>query len=224
MPQRPDRDDDTPPGGHDGGAAASAPLADVVPIGGARPEIVTRAVFQTWFEDHHVAVFNYLARMLDSDVAEDLTAATFMEAWRARRTFDPARGTPIRWLLGIATNVLRKHARAATRARGHMADSIFGADELLTLADRDPLASDRFDDREALAIVAEELARVDATTQEIVALVALEELSYSEIAEVVGVPIGTVRSRLFRFRERLSLRMLGEGADHDGRARKRGSA
>ena len=205
------------------------PLANVVPISVARPltaasTTVSRQEFERWFDAHHHAVFNYLARILDPQVAEDLTAATFMEAWKARHTYDPDRGSPVRWLLGIATNLFRKHNRVMHQQRVHAAESPSATDELLTLPDPDPLAADRFDDREALAIVAEELARADDTTREIVALVAIDELGYAEIAELVGVPVGTVRSRLFRFRERLSLRMLGQGAGHDERARRRGSA
>src|SRR5918999_3296226 len=58
----------------------------------------------------------YLARRLDPATADDLVAQTFLVAWEQRRRYQPGRASAKAWLYGIATNLLRRHARTEARA------------------------------------------------------------------------------------------------------------
>ena len=147
------------------------------------------ALFREIFVRHHRAVWRFLARRYDGSLAEEITAATFAEAFRARARFDPARADARPWLMGIAVNLARahrrrEHAQLRLSARGHGGGS-------------DDVAGRALDMRSALAAALLSLAERDRETP---LLYALADLSYAEIAEATGVPGGTVRSRLNRAR------------------------
>ncbi len=157
--------------------------------------------FGDLYERHARAIQSYcLWRTADLQAAEDATATVFLETWRKRKrlTLKTDSATPL--LLGIATNVLRHQWRTQRRYRA--------------VHERVRNAAQAPDDLEAEAI-----ARVDAIRQlrdggeairalprrerEVLALLAWSDLSYGEIAAALGLPIGTVRSRLARARARL---------------------
>jgi RNA polymerase sigma factor (sigma-70 family) len=147
------------------------------------------ALFREIFVRHHRAVWQFLARRYDGGLAEEITAATFAEAFVGRTRFDPARVDARPWLMGIAVNLARAHRRRehaqlqlSARGRGERSDDIAGR------------ALDR---RSALATA---LISLEERDREALLLFALADLSYAEIAEVTGVPEGTVRSRLNRAR------------------------
>jgi RNA polymerase sigma factor (sigma-70 family) len=155
--------------------------------------------FRDIFERHHVEIRRYVRRRIaDADVAEDLAAETFARAFAARAAFVD-QGYGIRpWLFQIATNLLRDEVRASARRRtlgqrlrGERPPAVIlpaGADPELGSA----LATLRRDELDALL------------------LFAWAELSYEEIATAVGVPVGTVRSRLSRARARLRAELDSE--------------
>jgi RNA polymerase sigma-70 factor, ECF subfamily len=147
------------------------------------------ALFREIFVRHHRAVWQFLARRYDGNLAEEITAATFAEAFGARTRFDSARADARPWLMGIAVNLARAHRRRelaqlrlSARGRGEGSPDIAGR------------ALDR---RSALAAA---LLSLEERDRETLLLYALADLSYAEIAEAVGVPEGTVRSRLNRAR------------------------
>jgi RNA polymerase sigma factor (sigma-70 family) len=147
--------------------------------------------FAGLFDRHFDAIHRYLARRLGSDRADDLAAATFAVAFERRATFrDHVDALP--WLFGIATNLLRNEWRAEHRA--------LDALEQLTV-------NTRHDRSEGNALesggLAELLAELDADQRDVLLLHAWEGFSYQEIAVALGVPIGTVRSRISRARARL---------------------
>jgi RNA polymerase sigma-70 factor (ECF subfamily) len=158
--------------------------------------------FGDLYERHVRAIQSYcLWRTADLQAAEDATATVFLEAWRQRRRLALSIDTATPLLLGIANNVVRRQWRSQRRHR----------DALARLRDAD---QEMPDDLEVQAI-----ARVDAIRQlreageairglprrerEVLALLAWSDLSYGEIAEALGLPVGTVRSRLARSRKRL---------------------
>jgi RNA polymerase sigma-70 factor (ECF subfamily) len=147
------------------------------------------ALFREIFVRHHRAVWRFLARRYDGSLAEEITAATFAEAFVARTRFDSARADARPWLMGIAVNLARAHRRRehaqlqlAARGRGEGSEDVAGR------------ALDR---RSALATA---LVSLEERDREALLLYALADLSYAEIAEASGVPEGTVRSRLNRAR------------------------
>jgi RNA polymerase sigma factor (sigma-70 family) len=133
----------------------------------------------------------YLTRRLGRDRADDVAAGTFAVAFERRATFRD-RVDALPWLFGIATNLLRNESRAERRALDALA-------ELTVSAGRGSP-----DGATGGSVgIAELLAELDADQRDVLLLHAWEGFSYQEIAAALGVPIGTVRSRLARARARL---------------------
>src|SRR5699024_11059694 len=129
--------------------------------------------------------------------AAELVSETFRVAFDARARFDPERVRIRPWLYGIATNVLRHHHRL----RGREARAVLRVVPSPEAVDSHEAALvDAVDAASAWPGVAAAVARLAPRDREVLLLLAWEELSYAEIAEVVGVPVGTVRSRINRAR------------------------
>jgi RNA polymerase sigma factor (sigma-70 family) len=166
--------------------------------------------FGVLFERHAKPVYNYLfRRTADWALAEDLTSAVFLEAWRRRRDVRLERDLALPWLLGVATNVLRNRRRSQWRYRAALAriPREQGAD----FADD---ADGRLDDERRMRVVLRSLGKLPKREQDVVALCAWADLSYEEAAAALGIPVGTVRSRLSR--ARAQLRELGDEGGHEG--------
>jgi RNA polymerase sigma-70 factor (ECF subfamily) len=149
----------------------------------------------------------------DAETARDLAQETFVRAYVKLNSFegDAAFGT---WLYAIAVNQVRGEMRKRSAAKRGDAASL---DALRESADVDPAdpsgdASERASTKEQCARLRVELGRLDPDYREVVVLREFQDLSYEEIAEVVGVPVGTVRSRLFRARAELRGRLSEEAS------------
>jgi RNA polymerase sigma-70 factor (ECF subfamily) len=151
----------------------------------------------------HLDAAHNLARWLLGDVhdAEDVTQQACL---RAFDRFDRFRGGDARaWLLAIVRNACFTHARQRRAGAAALVETREAIDEQFAAptADADPqLALLRRIDREELAAAIEQLPLV---FREAFVLREMENLSYQEIADVAGVPVGTVMSRLSRARQRL---------------------
>ncbi|WP_030245709.1 RNA polymerase sigma factor [Streptomyces sp. NRRL S-350] len=152
------------------------------------------------FDAHAQAVYGYALRTLgDWSAAEDVVSLTFLEAWRLRGKLHEGDDDLRPWVFGIATNVLRNTARAARRHRAAMAR----LGEREAVADfADELVS-RIDDGAQLAAVRRALPGLRRCEREVFRLCVWVGLDYASAAEALGVPVGTVRSRLSRARARL---------------------
>lgn len=153
--------------------------------------------FDAAFENEFPSLHRYLARRVGVTAADDLAAETFAVAFRNWDRLDPARAVRP-WLYGIAANVMRHHWRKERRMLRAYArtgvDPVFAADdEAVERAD----ASTR--QRELAAM----LASLRRDEREILLLHAWAELTDTEIAEALGLPIGTMKSRFSRTREKL---------------------
>ena len=156
--------------------------------------------FGELFDSCAKAVYNHAFRLTgDWSAAEDVMAQTFLEAWRSRERIAADGGSLRPWLLGIATNLTRGQRRASRRQ----------AAALLRLGPRpaSPDFSDevagRLDDANRIAALHRSLSRLHPDELGVLALCAWSGLSYAEAAEALGVPVGTVRSRLSRARAKL---------------------
>lgn len=140
------------------------------------------------------------ARGLTSDGAraDDLVQDTLERAW-AKFSLWQRRGEVRAWMFGIMHNLFIDRTR---QQRGQLEDSV--GDELPDVPER-ATQSDRLELRDLDRL----LQRLPAEQREVLLLVGVEELSYQEVAAVVGVPIGTVMSRLSRARERLRAELQG---------------
>ncbi|MGW7339905.1 RNA polymerase sigma factor [Streptomyces sp. NPDC054808] len=159
--------------------------------------------FAALFDRHADAVHRYVARRLGGEVADDLVAETFTTAFQQRHRYDPARGAgddARPWLFGIATNLVGRHRRAEARRFKAMARVPALADHDEPLADR---AADRVVARAVRRELAAALAALPARHRDVLLLVAWGDLGYGEAAQALGIPVGTVRSRLHRARGKL---------------------
>jgi RNA polymerase sigma factor (sigma-70 family) len=153
------------------------------------------AAFATIFDRHHEAIHAYLRRRLDAAIAEELAAETFARALHGIARYDHDRPDALPWLYGIAANLARRHRR--TEVRRLRAYARTGRDPL---ADEHGDAPARLDAAAAGPRLAAALAALSPNDREALLLLAWAELTYDEIAAALGVPIGTVRSRLHRAR------------------------
>ena len=167
-----------------------------------RRSLTDPRAFGVVFERHFDAVYGYARRRVGADVAEEIATEVFTRAFDRRKSFDLDREDARPWLLGIAANVLRRHWRTERRrlnayARAAAVGTVDGAREPVEVVSA--LDSLSRDDRETLF------------------LFAVADLSYEEIAEALGIPVGTVRSRLARARARMRSRLDGREAvaSHD---------
>ena len=170
--------------------------------------------FVTLYRRRHQGIFRFALQMSGSQsLAEDVTQEVFLVLLRGAEVFDPARGSLISFLYGVARN------QTLTRLR---------RDRFLV-----PLESDNGEDEARLVSVSkplEELSRTETIDsvrkavlslperyREVVVLCDLEDMSYAETAEVLGCAVGTVRSRLHRGRLLLTEKLRsGETEDAAG--------
>ena len=151
--------------------------------------------FGILFDDYARAIYRYSYRVTgDATGAEDAVAQTFLEAWRLRKRVHPEGDSLGPWLYGIATNVLRNTRRSERRYRAALSRI---PDPEPTPDHADDLAH-RAREQEELAAARVALRALRPAEREVVALCVWEGLSYVQAAEAIGVPVGTIRSRLSR--------------------------
>lgn len=163
--------------------------------------------FGQLFDRHADAVYRYCFRRTGSwSDAEELTSITFLEAWRSRGKAHLQDGSLRPWLLGVATNVDRNRRRAARRYSGVLS-KLPRQDVVPDIAD-DSVA--RLDAEAIAKRVLVELNRLPDRDRDVAILCLGQGLTYAEAAAALGIPVGTVRSRLSRARSRLSASVLDE--------------
>ena len=174
--------------------------------------------FAVLVERYQDRVHALVSRMVsDRDTVSDLAQEVFLLAFRGLRGFqgDASFST---WLCRIAVNVCRseyrrrrRHGRLGAYGFGRVGDSEEAPD--LEPVDTGNLPLDRLEREEGVRLLDEALASLDEESRELLVLREFQGLSYQELAEVLGCPVGTVRSRLFRaraiLRERLERAMGG---------------
>lgn len=147
--------------------------------------------FELVFDRHFGAVHAYAQRRGGTELADEIAAETFARAFDLRARYDRSQPSARPWLLGIATNLLRRHWRTERRRLAAYARS--AAHEL-------PEDLPAFLAVELLDAV----AALGRHERDVLLLYAWADLSYEEIAVALDVPVGTVRSRLSRARRRLA--------------------
>lgn len=167
----------------------------------------TPAEFAAIFDRHFDAVHAYLQRRIGRDLADELSAEAFLIAFDGRARYDPSRPDARPWLFGIATNLLHRHRRHELRELRAYARS--AADPVLDAFDGVDARIDASGTRRKLVGA---LAGVPADELDALLLFAWADFSYTEIAEALEVPIGTVRSRLSRARARTRAALEAEPA------------
>lgn len=173
--------------------------------------------FAILYDRHAAMLHRYVARRLGGGVAEDIVADTFLSAFGKRSRFDPTASSDARpWLYGIAANLIGKHTRAEVRMLRAYART--GADPVLTqqATTIDDVLS-RIDFAAAQRDLARALATLAKGDRDVLLMIAWADLSYSEVAAALGIPVGTVRSRMNRARTRIRAALDGIDANFSSR-------
>jgi RNA polymerase sigma factor (sigma-70 family) len=157
--------------------------------------------FEAVFDRYAKAVYNHAFRLTGSwSVAEDVTQATFLTAWRRRTEVRLVDGSPLPWLLVTAGHQARTEQRTLTRWRNRLLRAP-GDD---TVADPADDVAGRLDDERRMRQVLEAVRGLPRAEREAVALCLWSGVSYAEAAAVLGVTESSVRSRVSRARARLT--------------------
>lgn len=155
-------------------------------------------------EKYHRPLLTFIFRVAgDAEVVEDIGQEVFFAVYRSLREFDEAKGTPFSaWLFTVARN------RCISFLRERRGRIRVGLEEVDSLADGALSAEERLLEVERMYALAASLQQVPEPFRKMI-LMGLEGCSLEEIALAEGVSTGTVKSRLFRGRERLRL-LMGE--------------
>lgn len=182
------------------------------PVGSGRPDLSGAAPerdFEELFTLHAGELYRYLSRWV-GPAADDLVADTFVAALKSRMSYDQRRATARAWLFGIATNLLHTHLRSRSR-ENTATDRLmkFVATEVESHERRVVERVAAEDDVRALAAAIGALSHED---RDVLLLTSWARLDSTEVAATLGIPVGTVRSRLHRVRRLLRVRQEGQAA------------
>jgi RNA polymerase sigma-70 factor (ECF subfamily) len=161
--------------------------------------------FAAIFDRHADELYRYVVGRIGAQAAADVVAEVFLVAFRNRDRYDRDRPDARPWLYGIATRLVGEHRREERRrlralARIAAAGAVEGFEEH---------ATDRVVAQQLHPRLARALRRLSAADQDLLLLVAWGELTYQQAGQALGIPIGTVASRLHRIRRKLR-RALGD--------------
>jgi RNA polymerase sigma factor (sigma-70 family) len=188
--------------------------------GGDQPDLCRGELEETFrrlFDEHAAVLHRYLVGRIGVDIAGDLLSETFLVALQQRDRYDSARGSARSWLFGIATNLLRMEFRkevATQRRQLRLAAREQDRQVVLGPADR---VAERLDAQTRVQHLAEALADLAPNDLDVLLLASWADLAPTEIGEALGVPAGTVRSRLHRIRRLLRTSAASSSArDEEG--------
>lgn len=185
----------------------SAPLT--VEAGDAELVIASRNGDQDAFallvQCHQRRVFNLVYRMLqDYEEANEVTQETFLAAWQGLPSFrGDARFST--WLYRIAYNCCLKQLE--TRKRDRNIQAAVEAEQMLESMDVDARANASLDVQDCQNAVREQLSTLPAKYRVVLVLRHLQEMTYEEMAEILTMPVGTIKTHLFRARNLLKERL-----------------
>lgn len=175
-------------------------------------EIIQRSLgqpraFAELFDRHARTLGGYAARRLGADAAEDILSETFLVAFAKRKTFDASWDSALPWLYGIASRLIRKHR---SREAKHLRSTIESAGrEDRVSAGQFEAANARLDAELSARALAPLIASLSVKDRDTLLLYAWGDLTYEEVAAALGIPVGTVRSRMNSIRRRLDPERVG---------------
>ena len=165
-----------------------------------------RDAMRLLFARHNVRVFRFLKRMVGNDAtAEDLLSEVFLEVWRSAGRFD-ARSQVSTWILGIA----RYKALSSLRQRSFDELDQDTYESLEDLADDPEISLQKKQDS---TLLQECLKQLSTAHREVLDLIYYHEQSIEDVARIIGVPPGTVKTRAFHARKRVAELMAARGAE-----------
>lgn len=182
---------------------ADEELARQAALGDAR-------AFEDLVERHQRYVFNLCLRIMGNyDLAAEMAQEVFLRAWRSIGSFrGDARFTT--WLYTVAHNLCLNRLDGVQRDAYHRVSEDDAAEELGRLHSKEEDPAVAYDKKELKGSMHRLIEQLPPRYRAVITLFYLQELSYQEIAEVTGLPIGTVKTHLFRAKEMLRRAMEDE--------------
>jgi RNA polymerase sigma-70 factor, ECF subfamily len=190
-----------------------APVRPRPPISKTPDEVLIESVadgdkhaLEQLFTRHSARLYRFVLRMTgNAPLSEDIVSEVFLEVWRRPARFQ-ARSQVSTWLFAIARN----KALQALRSRRQNPLDDDGAADLVDSAD-DPEAA--LHEKSRSIVLRRCLLLLSPIQREIVDLVYYHEKSVAEVAQIVGIPTGTVKTRMFRARSRIAELLAEAGLD-----------
>ena len=165
-----------------------------------------KLAMQLLFARHHVRLYRFLLRLVRNEsLAEDLISEVFLDVWRQASRFE-GRSSVGTWLLAIG----RFKALSALRKKP---DEMLDDERAAAMVDAADNPEEALQKSDKAAILRACLDRLSAEHREVVDLVYYHEKSVEEVAEIVGIPANTVKTRMFYARKRLSELLKAAGVD-----------
>jgi RNA polymerase sigma-70 factor (ECF subfamily) len=166
----------------------------------------SRPAMQVLYARHQSRIYRFILRMIGNEAAaEDLTSEVFLSVWQQAGRFE-ARSTVATWLLGIA----RYKALSELRRRPELS---FDETAALETADADENPEVALQSKHRAESLRACLMRLSRDHREIIDLVYYHAKSVEEVVQIVGIPAGTVKTRMFHARRRLSELLAARGID-----------
>jgi len=165
-----------------------------------------KRAMQVLYARHNVRVYRFIVGLAqDESLAEDLVSEVFLDVWRKAGQFQ-ARSEVSTWLLAIARNKTYSALRHRTDAQ---------LDEHFAAAIEDPADSPGsvLDKKDRSAVLAHCLTRLSPAHREIIDLAYYHEKSIEEVAQITGVPVATVKTRMYYARKRMAELLKETGID-----------
>src|SRR5712691_358805 len=195
------------------------PLTNVVPSAVEQDDLLLVAAskngdqeaFARLVQRYQRRVFNLVYRMLRQyEEATEITQETFLAAWQGLPAFRGDARFPT-WLYRIAYNCSLKQLEIRKRDRALQA--ALQAEQALESEDSQKRADAQLDARDRQALVQEQLSHLPAKYRIVLILRHLQEMTYEEMAEILKMPVGTIKTHLFRARNLLKERLQGFDRD-----------
>jgi RNA polymerase sigma-70 factor (ECF subfamily) len=165
-----------------------------------------RLAMQVLYARHHVRVFRFVVRLVrDEPAAEDLISEVFLDVWRQAGRFE-GRSSVSTWMLAIA----RFKALSALRRRP---DEEYDEESAAAVEDASDDPETALEKKDKGALIRKCLAGLSAQHREIIDLAYYHDKSVEEVAEIVGIPENTVKTRMFYARKRLSELLKAAGVE-----------
>lgn len=154
-------------------------------------------------------VYRFILRQVSADsAAEDLTQDTFLEVYRNLHRFQGASKFST-WVMGIALNLSRNYRTRAPERRYQFESD----EELQRFSDSGPTPHAQTQINQTMRAVQQGLAQLPDELREALVLVTMEGMSYEQVAEISGIPVGTAKNRVFRARRLLRDFLVETGRD-----------
>lgn len=165
-----------------------------------------KEAFEELYKSTHGTVYYYLVRFIGQDRAEDILIETFTQVWEKSASFH-GRSKVSTWIIGIARNLSLKDFRKNKRYLYY--------ENLDPLLETDNVTDNEIESRNRKNVLKEALAKLGPKYQEVLDLFFYHQMSYREIAEMIEIPINTVKTRIYYAKDRLVGVLQDMGVNHD---------